>query len=116
MSKTNTVRVLIATLDVGAARKIAQIFKRATHAKLIEEFVPGDYKITMAVNKTQVEKLVNDLGYSLIIASPEAINELWPSFLAKFAGGAIIYPAVPKGQTVSESIKKIAHNGKVLEY
>ena len=116
MTKDNVVRVLIVTLNTEPAAKIAEVFKQAINTKSVEELIPDDFEITVATNKVQAIRHVNDPGYELIIASPEAINELWPSFLAKFADGAIIYPAIPKGETVSESIKRIAQKGKILEY
>lgn len=108
-------KVLVVALDIVAASKIAETLKQSSSIKFVEEFIPEDFEITVIANSSQATKHINDPGYELIIASPEAINELWPSFLAQFACGAIIYPAVPK-EPVSESIKKIAHNGKVLEY
>ncbi len=116
MTRHDVVRVLVVALDIVAASKIAETLKQSSNIKLVEELIPEDFEITVIANSSQATKHINDPGYELIIASPEAINELWPSFLAQFACGAIIHPAVPKGQTVSESIKKIAHNGKVLEY
>ena len=116
MSETNVVKVLIAALDIEVAAKIAEALKQAVNTRLIEERIPGDFEITMAVNNVQAEKDVDNPEYGMIIASLDMINELWPNFLARYAGGAFIYPAVPKGETLPESVKKIAHNGKVLEY